>query len=711
MQGKKSKIFSLLILPFFLASCKLNDDKLYGSFGDLPSEAPHQDSSPYCEQGSRLLNTPYANSSETGVDGLTEATAFTICTPTQMNAIGANSGDWGKFFKLESDIDMQSLNGTQYNIIGNTTTEFTGEFDGNGNILTNFSYTNSGTNYVGLFGVLGSGGVISNVGIKNASTYGGVYSSILAGLQISGSTIENVFVQGTVRGSSNVGGIVGQGGGFVQNSLSVTNAISSGSSSAALVGYLLGTGVIKNSLAMGSVVSGGAGVGLIAGFHSGSIENSIAIGNVEGVAAGNTVSFIAGWDSGGTVTNSFFDSSLSCINNGIGDCSDNLTGVNLDSSTGIDGSVQPTYFYTANPPYDSWDFALETANGSNDYWELAGSTMLPQLAAFSSAPLTDYCWTGYRYFNGPFANSGEAGIDGSSELKAFTLCSSDQLNQIGTNSTNWDKYYTVEGDINMAHLTGTEYNIIGDNTTEYSGIFNGDGNSIYNLTYSNATQNFVGLIGVLEGGSAELKNLKLVNVSISGNNLMGGAVGDINVGGEVHQVYVSGNVTGIGVNQQNIGGVVGSTNGVVSNVVSEVIVTATAGNYHGGIIGTNGSALDASFFSGSVVSAGVAGGLTGSCTNFITNSFSVGDVQGSNGTNAVGLVSGVACGIFTNVYYDSSATCTNLSGTCSNHASTNAIDASVQTTYFYDRTNLPLLNWDFTTIWQENSSTYPSLKP
>lgn len=693
MMGYVLRLLFCLGLLALLSACKLDDDRLYGNIGDIPSSNPSQNPTSYCADGNRQTNSPYANSGESGIDGLAEETAYTICTPTQLNAIKLNASDSNKYFTLKANLDMSELGSTAYNSIGSFSNRYSGTFDGNKYVIRNLKSS------VGLFDTI-DGATIKNLGVENASILGGGFSSILISSSFNG-VIENVYVTGSLVTTAGfyTGALVSTVYNVtIRNSFALANVVTS-SGSTNVVGGLVGTlstGSISNSFMIGNVVGNESAGGLVGstGGSSATIENSFFIGNISGNHAAGLVGPIAG---GGpaTFSNNYYDDQKTCTNSA-GSC-------NTLGGTGIDTSVNSNYFYTAtSPPMDQWNF-IDTWTSFTD-----GP---PHLAWLSSAPLSDYCWTKGRYQNTPYANSGETGIDGLSEVNSFTLCSSDQLNQIGTNSTNWDKYYTVKSNINMAHLTGTEYNIIGDGTTEYSGMLNGDGNSIYNLTYSNASRNFVGLIGVLEGIPADLKNLRLVNVSISGNNFMGAAVGDLNVGGEVHQVYVSGSVTGIGVNQQNIGGVVGSTNGVVSNVFSAATVTTTTGNNHGGIIGNNGSVLSASYFSGNVVSNGSeAGGLTGSCSNSIMNSFSVGNVQGNSGIHAVGLISGNACGAFTDVYYDSTATCTNLSGSCTNHVNTNGINTSVQNTYFYDDANLPLSNWDFTTIWRENLSTYPNLR-
>ena len=100
---------------------------------------------------------------------------FRINTAGQMDEIGQHSEDWASYFILTADIDLSGYTGTDFHIIGNTSTNFTGEFDGNGLTISNFSYTStgaSGYNYKGIFGVVGSAGEIKDLGLVNASVTG-----------------------------------------------------------------------------------------------------------------------------------------------------------------------------------------------------------------------------------------------------------------------------------------------------------------------------------------------------------------------------------------------------------------------------------------------------------------------------------------------------------------------------------------------------------
>ena len=93
---------------------------------------------------------------------------YLIYDANHMNAIGADTNDWDKHFKLMADIDLSGYTGADFNIIGNDTTPFTGVFDGNNHCILNFTYeTNIGDN-IALFGyTYGLDCEIKNVSFEN----------------------------------------------------------------------------------------------------------------------------------------------------------------------------------------------------------------------------------------------------------------------------------------------------------------------------------------------------------------------------------------------------------------------------------------------------------------------------------------------------------------------------------------------------------------
>ncbi|MHC4648583.1 MAG: hypothetical protein ACYTBJ_24265 [Planctomycetota bacterium] len=83
---------------------------------------------------------------------------YQIATAADMNAIGTDSNDWDKHFKLTADIDLSAYTGEEFNLIGyysvsGANEPFTGVFDGNGHTISNFTYSTAAGDieYIGLF--------------------------------------------------------------------------------------------------------------------------------------------------------------------------------------------------------------------------------------------------------------------------------------------------------------------------------------------------------------------------------------------------------------------------------------------------------------------------------------------------------------------------------------------------------------------------------
>jgi len=139
-----------------------------------------------------LLGASASGGTYSGGDGSAE-NPYWISTAADLNEIGTNSEDWGSYFILTNDIDLSAYTGTAFNIIAPDTdneqplfqgTPFTGTFDGNGHIVSNFTYTSTGTDYIALFGYVASPGEIKNLGMVdvNVDAGTGYYVGGLVGL-------------------------------------------------------------------------------------------------------------------------------------------------------------------------------------------------------------------------------------------------------------------------------------------------------------------------------------------------------------------------------------------------------------------------------------------------------------------------------------------------------------------------------------------------
>jgi hypothetical protein len=219
--------------------------------------------------------------------------------------------------------------------IGNTTTAFTGNFDGLGLTITNLTINQYAGGSVGLFGVLGVDGsapplpTVRNVGLLGAtvtvgSAGGGsvsfnTYAGALVGMNYG--AVRNSYSTGSVNGYSanafpylTVGGLVGGNYGLISNSHSqanVSNDQPESSGTGGLVGGNLYLGMIAQSYATGSVTGGYGSTfvgGLVGQSNTSTILNSFATGAVSAGVNSTYTGGLAG--SGSTILNSYATGSV-----------------------------------------------------------------------------------------------------------------------------------------------------------------------------------------------------------------------------------------------------------------------------------------------------------------------------------------------------------------------------------------------------------------
>jgi filamentous hemagglutinin family protein len=385
-----------------------------------------------------VVNTATANGSDAAVAGGTlimglGGSGFA----GQVNFTGSNtlSINGSSFTLIGSATALQSV-GTSGNYalasnltlsgnftpIGNSTTPFSGVFDGLGHTISGLTITNSSATGVGLFGV--SSGTIRNVGLPGGSvsgtgigasigelvgdnkgaisnvfttgtvsgvgtaTSGGEWVGGLVGENEASGTISNAFAKGAVSGSSysaSLGGLVGTNYGSIRNAYatgsvsgSYGGATSAGDNIGGLVGY--NPGVIQNAYATGNVSWGGGGtsnnnfIGGLIGSDSGSITDAYATGHVSGGDSSDQLGGLVGYASGGTITASYWDTTASGQSSGTSSTSTVTTGM-----TGLNDAqmMQAGNF--------SWTIA--TSGGSSDTWRIYAGHTTPLLESLL-IPLT-----------------------------------------------------------------------------------------------------------------------------------------------------------------------------------------------------------------------------------------------------------------------------------------------------------------------------------
>ena len=178
-------------------------------------------------------------------------------------------------------------------------------------------------------------------------------------------------------------------------------------------------------------------------------------------------------------------------------------------------------------------------------------------------------------------------------------------------------------------------------TSPFTGTFDGNGFIIRRLESDNR---FAGLFAGIDG--ATIRNLRLLEIDVTGQERAGGLVSFCVGSGEIANVLVEGSVTGDGT--EGTGGVVGRTvteDGAESSDlrITEVgsLVDVSGNARVGGIVGqTAGDTIEKSYAVGAVEGETGVGGIVGEGTagTTLTESYTSTDIRGADIKTTGGLV-------------------------------------------------------------------------
>ena len=213
-----------------------------------------------------------------------------------------------------------------------------------------------------------------------------------------------------------------------------------------------------------------------------------------------------------------------------------------------------------------------------------------------------------------------------------------------TDAETLGKNYRLKADLN---LKDTPFNGIGSADQPFTGMFDGQGHTISHVTINAPEGENVGFFNVIKG--ATIRDLKLVDVKITGKANVGGLAGSAqvqldsndlskNVANLIGGCSVSGTVTGT----KNVGGLVGLNEGktdpkTLFSIASAVdkcaaSVTVNGKEMTGGLVGRNDGVVTKSYATGSVTGATMSGGFAGDNGGDIYDSHASGDVTGKSHT-------------------------------------------------------------------------------
>ena len=286
--------------------------------------------------------------------GCAEGTATATCTGYELNS--------DLDFDIDGDGGIDADDGFHWNRslgwegIGSSANPFTGTFQGNSKTIANLYVNRTQPDRVGLFGEIGSTGVVAGVKLRavDIGVLGGSRIGALAG--VNGGTIRLSSATGRISahaegGTIYAGGLVGSNTGRIVSSYAKAEITDSPAVAGGLAGHNGSSGSIVASYSAGLTVTTGnnaylgglvghnqgaitvtysrspvkatgntAAVGGLVGYNQrtdsasttqGTITDSYTRGPVVATGTGTSVGGLVGKNSGGTATNSYWDTELS----------------------------------------------------------------------------------------------------------------------------------------------------------------------------------------------------------------------------------------------------------------------------------------------------------------------------------------------------------------------------------------------------------------
>ncbi len=236
---------------------------------------------------------------------------------------------------------------------------FAATFDGNGRLLANLFV--SGGDHAGLFGAVGSSGVVRRVSLADVDVTGASYVGAVVGRIRQGGALYSSYAAGRVSGDDNVGGLVGRNDGDVAGCYATTLVSGDGR-----IGGLAGRNGIFGTIAAAysaGRVSGNSRVGGLVGDNDGTVTASYATSRVTGE---RYVGGFAG-DGSGDVAYGYWDTGTT--GHAAGTHGAGVSTADLKAPSGYTGI------------YATWNVAVDGDNVADDPWTFGASDQYPALAA------------------------------------------------------------------------------------------------------------------------------------------------------------------------------------------------------------------------------------------------------------------------------------------------------------------------------------------
>ncbi len=282
---------------------------------------------------------------------------YLIGLPAELQWMSRSPSEWDKCFRQIADIDAGDTenwdNGKGFSPVGNTSTAFSGEYDGQGFSIDGLFIHRDSTNENGLFGQV-TGGTISNLNVLNCNITG-KYRTGAVVASCNDATIVNCTSSGTISTNNGGGGIVGRMRETTVercgSSVDISSYASTGKNCGGLVGITSQDCVIRNSYAHGSVEACNYCGGLVGDMEDTDVQYCYSTGAVttDTTPVGGLIGDISGEYA---VVGCFWD-----------------TGTSGQSTSPAGTGLSTAEMKTMTTYTDAgWDFYGESENGTEDIW-------------------------------------------------------------------------------------------------------------------------------------------------------------------------------------------------------------------------------------------------------------------------------------------------------------------------------------------------------
>ena len=233
------------------------------------------------------------------LDGVTTARAIPVTQNniTEFNTYANTAAGLTRHYKLTQNVTLTppAEGGSNWTAIGTSwSNTFRGSFNGQRYTITNLTI-NSTAGTQGMFGTIGNGSVIENIGLIGGSRSGVSCIGGIAGSVGIGGTVQNCYFTGNINCENESGGIVGYNGGMVRNCYFTGNIYAAGEYNGGIVGFNNGT--LQNCYSTGNIFGDSSYShycgGVVGANEEGIMQNCYAIGNVYALSGGGVAGYNA----------------------------------------------------------------------------------------------------------------------------------------------------------------------------------------------------------------------------------------------------------------------------------------------------------------------------------------------------------------------------------------------------------------------------------